>query len=423
VEWACYQPVEENSLRAQVYRFLETFGSEELGYVVPRKRFVDEIVDALKSKVFFESVGLPRWICDPITNSKLILPVANGLYCLESDKLYEHTPNYLNKFILPVHYDPNSQSPVEFLSFLDSIWPEDSDSILALQEWMGLLLTGITKYQKALMIVGPKRSGKGTIARLISNLIGARNISSPTLSSLSGGFGLAPLIGKQIAFISDARFGAGQDSSAAVEAILRVTGEDHLSIDRKYRTAWEGRLKVRIIILTNELPSLTDSSGALASRFIILRMRNSFLGREDIALDTKLLKELPGILNWAIKGLNRLLARGYLLQPASGHQDIEAFTKIGSPIQNFIDECCEVEPAHHVTVNDLFNKWLQWCEGENISAAGTKQSFGKKLSAVAPSISITQKGSSYQRVRIYQGISLKPNLVDLMADTRRHAEN
>jgi putative DNA primase/helicase len=45
---------------------------------------------------------------------------------------------------------------------------------------------------------------------------------------------------------------------------------------------------------------LTDSSGALASRFIILTLQNSFYGTEDHTLLAKLSKEMPGILNWAI---------------------------------------------------------------------------------------------------------------------------
>ena len=49
---------------------------------------------------------------------------------------------------------------------------------------------------------------------------------------------------------------------------------------------------VRFTILTNELPRLTDASGAIASRFVILKLTESFLGREDKELDVKLADEL-----------------------------------------------------------------------------------------------------------------------------------
>lgn len=57
------------------------------------------------------------------------------------------------------------------------------------------------------MIVGPKRSGKGTIARVLTHMLGRDNVANPTLSGLSSQFGLAPLIDKRAAIISDARLG------------------------------------------------------------------------------------------------------------------------------------------------------------------------------------------------------------------------
>ena len=65
-----------------------------------------------------------------------------------------------------------------------------------LMEWMGLCLTPITKFQKALFIIGPKRGGKGTVFRILQQIVGTHNATS--LGSLDFGrnFGLQPLIGK-----------------------------------------------------------------------------------------------------------------------------------------------------------------------------------------------------------------------------------
>lgn len=153
------------------------------------------------------------------------------------------------------------------------------------------------------MLVGPKRSGKGTIARVLMGLVGKPNCVSPTLASLGTNFGLAPLINKRVAIISDARLGAKADQHAIAEAVLRITGEDSVSIDGKFRPAWEGQLRVRFLVISNELPRLADTSGALASRFIILRLVNSFYGREDQTLTDRLLAERPGIFNWSLDGL------------------------------------------------------------------------------------------------------------------------
>src|SRR5262249_45214659 len=158
--------------------------------------------------------------------------------------------------------------------------PDDRESIETLQEIFGLCLTPETRHQKAFLLVGPKRAGKGVIARILIALVGQCNAVSPTLASLGERFGLAPLIGKLVAVISDARLGAKTDQHAIAESILRITGEDDVEVDRKYREAWNGRMRVRFLIISNELPRLADTSGALASRFIVLNLRESFLGRE-----------------------------------------------------------------------------------------------------------------------------------------------
>ena len=96
-----------------------------------------------------------------------------------------------------------------------------------------------------------------------------------------------------------------------VEELLSISGEDAKTISRKYLPDWTGMLKTRFLLLTNELPSIEDESGALASRFIVLALKNSFYGREDPRLFDRLEPELSGILTWALDGWDRLDSRGY----------------------------------------------------------------------------------------------------------------
>ena len=66
----------------------------------------------------------------------------------------------------PFAYDPSAPMPEGWLKFLKEIFPDDPQSIMALQEWFGYLLSGDTTQEKILLIIGPKRSGKGTILRI-----------------------------------------------------------------------------------------------------------------------------------------------------------------------------------------------------------------------------------------------------------------
>ena len=152
------------------------------------------------------------------------------------------------------------------------------------------------------------------------------------------------------------RIGQRTDKSVVVERLLSISGEDIQTVPRKYIAAWTGKLATRIIILTNELPALTEGSGALANRFIIIRFIQSFLGREDPKLTDKLLPELPGILNWAIEGYHRLCKRGHFVQPENAKDLLEQLEHLGSPTKAFLSECCVVGPNYTVEKQKLYDR-------------------------------------------------------------------
>src|SRR5262249_3372811 len=240
--------------------------------------------------------------------------------------------------------DLNAARPAGWLDFLGQLWPDDRPSIDTLQEFFGYLLTTDTRQQKALLLVGPKRSGKGTILRVLRGVVGPENVAGPPLGSLGTNFGLWPLLGKPVAIISDARLSGRTDTAVVTERILSITGEDALTIDRKNLQPVTLKLPTRFVICTNELPRLGDASGALASRFIMLRLKRSWYGKEDHTLSGRLLTELPGILLWAVEGWRRLRERGRFVQPESAAQAIQDLEDLSSPVTAFVRERCRVGP-------------------------------------------------------------------------------
>jgi putative DNA primase/helicase len=191
------------------------------------------------------------------------------------------------------------------------------------------------------------------------------------------------------------------------ERLLSISGEDAQTIDRKFLPAWTGRLKTRFSILTNELPRLADASGALASRFIVLTLTESFLGREDHALYNRLVTELPGILNWARDGFIRLRSRGYFRQPESARDAIDELEALASPVGTFVKERCLVAPGRRVECQHLFDRWCEWARANGRREAGTAQNFGRDLRAAVPGIKVARQRADDDRIRIYEGITLR----------------
>ena len=413
-----YTSVEDDAVREQVYDFLEHSKRwnpkiKEVTPFDPTKAKVTNVIDALQSAAFLpKSIVAPAWLIvehvpDMAHPPEEILNCGNGLLHLPTLELQPHTLLFFSHNGLDYPYMPDAAPPNMWFKFLEDLWPDDPQSIEALQEIFGYFLTAKTEQQKIFIILGPKRSGKGTIAHVLTSLLGPANVVAPTLANLAQNFGLAPLIRKPLAIIADARIGARTDQAVVTERLLSISGEDFITIDRKFLPAWTGKLPTRFLILTNEVPRLADTSGALASRFIVLNLTKSFYGREDLDLKNRLLGELPAILNWAIEGWQRLQDRGHFLQPPSSADIIETLEDLGSPVGAFVREKCVIEPGQEVACSTLFEQWKTWCEDSGRKHSGTIQSFGRDLHAAVPSIKKTQRrAEGGSRSRFYQGIGL-----------------
>ncbi|WP_143058011.1 DNA primase family protein [Loktanella fryxellensis] len=424
LDWdgAAYIGLTEATIRAEAWAFLETCRMErdkEVRPFVPTPGAVSAALDALKAVSHLppSRVEPPRWLDGRARPDPLdLLPTRSGLLHLPSGDLLPATPELFTRNALDFAHDPAAPAPVRWLAFLKEVWPgaDEADCIAALQEFMGYLLTPDTSLQKALLIPGPKRSGKGTIGRIMGKLVGEANTVAPSLNSLGrSDFGLEPLLAKQLAIVSDMRLSSRTDEAAVAENLLRITGEDRVSVNRKHRSAMEVTLRARFVVMTNEVPKFADRSGALVSRFIVLPMRQSFFGREDSGLTPALIGELPGILNWAMEGWRRVRANGRITQPEGGRDVALQMTDLASPIPAFVREWCEVGGGHRVAKDHLFTAFRAW-HRERIGHdfVGSSNTFARDLySAMEGGVrDVKPRDGGGTRVPSFGGIRLRPDV-------------
>jgi len=250
----------EAGLRSEVYKYIE------YALLKPNSRLVSEVIDALKAQTFInENCKLPWNIKTNQAESDMIA-FLNGFIKLNDENnfdLKDHDSNIFNTSSANYKYNPALPEPEQMLNFLNQLWGDDFESIEAMQEWFGYCLTRDTRQQKMIFIIGPKRSGKGTLGRVIREVIGVSNTTAITLSGLGSPFGLAGLINKNLAIISDARLGKYTDVQVVAERLLSGTGEDLQAIPRKFMVDWVGNLTARYMWLANELPRIGDAGTAL----------------------------------------------------------------------------------------------------------------------------------------------------------------
>jgi P4 family phage/plasmid primase-like protien len=429
----CYQPLTEAELGARVAAFITEVGwwarpARKVGLayekgaiphpdygdlmvvlekVVPKVAHIREIFLQLKIDYLPDATDAPIWLTyftRPLAVE--LLACANGLLHLPTGRLHPHDEELFALNAVDYDYEPRAPAPSAWLAFLYDLFGDDLESVETLQELFGYFLLPDTRQEKIGLIVGPKRSGKGTIGRVLTGLLGKANVCAPTLASLGTNFGLWPLLHKPLAIISDARLSGRTDQAVVVERLLSISGEDTITVDRKHLAPWTGKLPTRFLILTNELPKLSDASGALASRFVLLCLTRSFYGREDMLLTDRLLEERPGILNWAIQGWRRLNERGYFVQPGASEEALRQLEDLASPINAFVRERCIVGPDRSVEAGELFAAWRTWCEETGRAHAGTIQGFGRDLRAAVPGLRMSQPRVEGGRTRFYEGLAL-----------------
>lgn len=398
----CYVPQSDETIDAALYRALD----------LQDRRSVSDVRHALISvdDVLIDWHDLGAWLGKPSidADARDVAVAPNGLIDLRTGALAPATPRYFSTSALGVAYDADAPTPSRWLEFLRSLWPTDDESIVALQDWFGYMLTPDTRQQKIMLLVGPKRSGKGTIMRMLTSMLGAASVAAPTLASLGTNFGLWPLIGKTAAIIGDARLGGRADVAQIVERLLSISGQDPHTIDRKHREPWTGFLSTRVTIVSNELPKFSDPSGALPGRMHTLVLTESWYGREDTALTDALLAELPGILLWAIEGWRRLRARGHFVTPESSRSTTDELADLASPVAAWVREMCTREGADpKVTCDEAYAAYRLWCSrnGHHVVPNNT---FGRDLAAATSCTRKQRRVGEGKPVWHYLGIALAP---------------
>lgn len=405
--------------RAVVEKIVDDHGTETITLVnyLPSTTKLRELMKFVKLRVLVNrKIDPPSWLDEdhrpdlsPPADPHDVVATTNVLINTRTLETYPHTPLFFNQFAAGYAYDPQAPEPGLWLRFLSDTWGEDAESIGLLQEYFGYLLTTRTDLQKMLILIGLPRSGKGTIIRTLTAMLGG-SVGSVSLADLNQRFGLAEIADKQVAIMQDARFRA-KDDGIAVERLLSITGEDPVSVDIKNKSIYTGKLPTRFVLVSNEIPQLRDESGALQTRMLMLRIRGEGVPEErrDPDLGAKLRGELPGILNWALEGLARLNARGRFQQPASSAEDTKFMTVLSSPTIGFVEVAGVLGEGRTVPKRDLYRVYTQWSSEVGLLRV-SENVFARNLYAAAPNVRSVRTREvdpwTGGRMHVYTGITL-----------------
>ena len=277
-----YRLLDVDVLEGQVLAFLDgamkyAGGNAGLVRFQPGSRHVNEVTYALsKCLALSRDVAPPSWF-DSEAPARDMIVFRNGVVNMRTGEFSALTSRLWVHSALEFDWAPEAKCP-HWDKFLGEVFPGDPQSIDFLEEWIGYCMTEETRFQKGVIFVGPKRSGKGTITHVIQRLVGARNyvgLSFDRWTSTENS--QAPMIDKRVGVFADVRlkpaktygavgYDAGGLSHISQGLLLNIIGEDRMTIGRKQIGAWEGRLPIKLMLISNEVPNFNDPSGALVGQ-------------------------------------------------------------------------------------------------------------------------------------------------------------
>lgn len=377
------------------------------------RALVGDVANAIQGEVCVSSrTKAPAWLdrpdsWDPADCFVFPNAIVNLRHYAESPEVpYVRPPDPRFFSLVATNYDYQRtlEAPALWLKCLGE-WFDDPLERLLLQQIMGYFLLPITNFHKLFMFIGPTRAGKGVVQDVVADILGRENVAAMDIHGLTDPFGMQPLYGKLVCTFGDMRTDGRTDIARLVSKLLSISGEDPQSINRKFLEPFTAKITARLLVATNETPMLTDASGALMGRLVMLIFKRSFYGKEDRELREKLRPELPQIFQWCAEGLFHLWRTGEFVEPASSRRAREEMFKIVSPVGHFAQEKCTIDPHASVQCEVLWNAWNDHCKEENRNP-GTQARFGRDLLAKFHTVQRVRRQELGQRVYHYQGIGL-----------------
>ena len=71
---------------------------------------------------------------------------------------------------------------------------------------------------------------------------------------------------------------------------------------------------------------------------------------------------MPGILNWCLEGLTRVLENESITMSEQMTEDKKAFIGAMNPVLHFVDAACVLKDEALVLKEDLHQKYKSWCD-------------------------------------------------------------
>lgn len=302
--------------------------------------------------------------------------VMPGYVCLQDCVLdvntlltYPHEPGYRFLNSLPYKWSDRDIGCDKIKKWLLETCEGRSEWVEVLRAAMKATVTERGDLQRYMELIGYGGSGKGTILRLVTQLVGKNNVAVTDLKQLENNrFETANFYGKKLIVITDSEQYTGD-----VSVLKKITGQDELRYEKKGVQQTSGfRFPGMVWIAANEAMQSKDYTSGLRRRRLSMPFNRVIPPhlRRDLEEDFK--PFLPGLLAWVLEMPNSEVEEyvrntdNLVKSLASYKEEVLLET---NPVAQWADNCLYVNESASTFVGNknqnpeeyLFANYSKWC--------------------------------------------------------------
>lgn len=312
-------------------------------------------------------------------NEPIYAPLQNGIFDLEKQRLYPHSPDRLTFTCIKAKYDPKAKCPV-FDSFL--FWVTHGNPQLLERFWMALgsLFIYPTRGKFFIFMEGVSNSGKSVLGNFCQRLYPKESVSNIRLRTMKENFGLMRLLGAVINFELD--MPNTMLNAEVVSRLKQITGGDSIDVPRKYLSSVTLERQIKFVFASNHPLCLDGEDDAFEKRIVYLPFDRAVPDdQQDPYLGDKIWAERNAIVTKALHYARKLVQLNYIF-PKIPQVDSAEYVVQNSSIKSagqFVQESCErCDPDVVTALEDLYNAYLDFCKEKDVWAC-SRSAFKEAL--------------------------------------------
>lgn len=295
-----------------------------------------------------------------------LLVTENGTVDFSEGVFREHRPADLLSKRVATSYDPEAECP-RWMSFLRYFMNGDDDLISYLARAVGYSLTGYVDKDVLFFCYGKGANGKSTFTSTLKMLSGEYMTTIPIEALLTRqsdanfDYKKAEMEGRRIV-VTDEIPESKTLNEAAVKALV---GGDEVSARRPYEKPYNFRPTHKLWLVGNHKPDIRGTDHGIWRRihllpWLVTMPPEERRPRHEILAEFR--EELPGILNWAIRGYIDMVDNGGLQPPEAVRGATEEYQQESDQIGQFLAERAEIGCGEPSKLNRILKAYQAWCE-------------------------------------------------------------